>query len=47
LGRYDWQVTPVGERIMAGDGPWYVTQVEWVETAHPQSGPVELKGSAC
>ena len=31
LGDYDWQVTQVGEPIMAGDGPWFVSQVNRVE----------------
>jgi hypothetical protein len=26
-----WSVTPIGERTMAGDGPWYVSQVNLVE----------------
>jgi hypothetical protein len=33
LGQFGWQVTPIGERIMAGDGPWYVTQMNHVELA--------------
>ena len=33
LGTYDWQVTPVGDRMMAGDGPWYVTQVNVLESS--------------
>ena len=31
LGAYDWQVTPIGDRVMAGDGPWFVSQVQRVE----------------
>lgn len=31
LGTYDWHVTPVGEPTMAGDGPWYVSQVNLVD----------------
>jgi hypothetical protein len=31
LGTYDWHVTPVGEPTMAGDGPWYVSQVNSVD----------------
>jgi hypothetical protein len=30
-GTYDWHATPIGERVMAGDGPWYVSQVNRVE----------------
>ena len=33
LGGFGWQVTPIGEQIMAGDGPWYVTQMNRVELA--------------
>ena len=33
LGTYNWQVTPVGDRMMAGDGPWYVTQVNVLESS--------------
>lgn len=40
LGAYDWQVTPVGERVMAGDGPWFVSQVNRVEQSN-WSEPVE------
>ncbi len=40
LGAFGWSVTPVGERLMAGDGPWYVTQVNLVENS-TGSGPVE------
>ena len=40
LGSYDWQVTPVGEPIMAGDGPWFVSQVNRVEQSN-WSEPVE------
>ena len=40
MGRYDWQVTPVGERVMAGDGPWFVTQVDRVEDS-TMTEPVE------
>ena len=39
LGDYDWQVTQVGEPIMAGDGPWFVSQVNQIEDN--RSGPVE------
>lgn len=38
-GRYDWQVTPVGDPAMAGDGPWFVSQVHLIEDN--RSGPVE------
>jgi len=30
-GTVDWHVTMVGEPAMAGDGPWYVSQVNRVE----------------
>lgn len=40
MGRYDWQVTPVGERVMAGDGPWFVTQVNRVQDS-TMTEPVE------
>jgi hypothetical protein len=40
LGAYDWQVTPVGEPVMAGDGPWFVSQVNRVEQNN-WSEPVE------
>ena len=36
---YDWQVTPVGERVMAGDGPWFVSQVHRIDDN--RTGPVE------
>jgi hypothetical protein len=39
LDTYDWQVTPIGERVMAGDGPWFVSQVHRVESN--LSAPVE------
>jgi hypothetical protein len=39
LGTYDWQVTPVGEPAMAGDGPWFVSQVNRIEDN--RSGSVE------
>jgi hypothetical protein len=38
-GRYDWRVTRVGEPTMAGDGPWFVSQVNLIED--DRSGPVE------
>ena len=38
-GRYDWRVTRVGEPTMAGDGPWFVSQVNRIEDN--RSGPVE------
>jgi len=38
-GSYDWQVTPIGERVMAGDGPWFVSQMNQIEDN--RSGPVE------
>jgi hypothetical protein len=31
LGTYDWHASSIGERVMAGDGPWYVSQVNRVE----------------
>jgi hypothetical protein len=40
LGAYDWQVTQIGERTMAGDGPWFVSQVNRVEQNN-WSEPVE------
>jgi hypothetical protein len=40
LGAYDWQVTPVGEPTMAGDGPWFVSQVNRVED-NTMTEPVE------
>ncbi len=40
LGLFGWNVTPIGERIMAGDGPWYVTQMNRVEMA----GPTTVEG---
>ena len=40
LGSYDWQVTPVGERVMAGDGPWFLTQVNRVQDS-TMTEPVE------
>jgi hypothetical protein len=40
LGNWDWHATPIGERVMAGDGPWYVSQVNLVEDT-TTAGPVE------
>lgn len=40
LGTYDWQVTPIGEPTMAGDGPWFVSQVNRVED-NTMTEPVE------
>ena len=40
LGAYDWQVTPIGERVMAGDGPWFVSQVQQVQD-NTMTEPVE------
>ncbi len=40
LGAYDWQVTPVGEPTMAGDGPWFVSQVNLVDD-NTMTEPVE------
>jgi hypothetical protein len=40
LGSYGWHVTPVGDAAMAGDGPWYVTQVNEVEFS-TGTAPVE------
>ena len=40
LGAYDWHATSIGERVMAGDGPWYVSQVNLVEASN-WSDPVE------
>lgn len=40
LGTYDWRVTPVGEPVMAGDGPWFVSQVNRVQD-NTMTEPVE------
>ncbi|MGA7758276.1 MAG: hypothetical protein WCA57_10570, partial [Ilumatobacteraceae bacterium] len=40
LGRYDWNATAIGERVMAGDGPWFVTQVNRVQDS-TMTEPVE------
>lgn len=40
LGAYGWNVTPVGDEAMAGDGPWYVSQVNLVDYS-PSAAPVE------
>ena len=40
LGNWDWHATPIGERVMAGDGPWYVSQVNRV-TDSTTADPVE------
>jgi len=37
----DWHVTMVGEPIMAGDGPWYVSQANRIEMS---SLPAPLEG---
>ena len=37
---YGWNVTPIGEPTMAGDGPWYVSQVNLVEYS-ASAAPVE------
>jgi hypothetical protein len=34
MGRFDWHVTTVGEPTMAGNGPWYVSQVNRVEQSN-------------
>ena len=31
LGITDWHVTPIGEPVMAGDGPWVLSQVNRVD----------------
>lgn len=31
LGMTDWHVTPIGEPVMAGDGPWVLSQVNRVD----------------
>jgi hypothetical protein len=37
--RTDWQVEPVGEPIMTGDGPWYVAQANRLTAAvYPDDG---------
>lgn len=33
-GAYDWHATSIGERVMVGDGPWYVSQVNLVEASN-------------
>lgn len=39
LERFDWHVETVGEPIVAGDGPWYVTQAHHLTgTAYPEDG---------
>ena len=40
LGTLDWNVTMIGEPIMAGDGPWYVSQANRVED-NTMTEPVE------
>ena len=40
LESYDWNVTMIGEPIMAGDGPWFVAQVNRVDT-NTMTEPVE------
>lgn len=40
MGSYDWHVTPLGEPVMAGDGPWFVSQVNRVED-NTMSEPLE------
>ena len=40
LDAYDWQATPIGERVMAGDGPWFVSQVNRVQD-NTMTEPVE------
>jgi hypothetical protein len=40
LGSYDWNVTMIGEPVMAGDGPWYVAQVNRVDD-NTMTEPVE------
>lgn len=40
LDRYDWNVTMIGERIMAGDGPWFVSQVNRIDD-NTMTEPVE------
>jgi hypothetical protein len=40
LGRYDWNATAIGERVMAGDGPWFLTQVNRVQDS-TMTEPVE------
>ena len=44
LDAYGWSVTPVGEQIMAGDGPWYMTQVNRVENATSALGAGGVEG---
>ena len=44
LGNYGWHATQVGERLMAGDGPWYVTQVDLVENATSNLGAGSTEG---
>ena len=44
LGNYGWHVTDVGEPLMAGDGPWYVTQVNLVENATSARGGGSTEG---
>lgn len=39
LERVDWHVETIGDPIMVGDGPWYVTQADHLTgDAYPDSG---------
>lgn len=39
LRRFDWHVEPIGEPIMVGDGPWYVTQADHLTAVgYPDGG---------
>jgi hypothetical protein len=40
-GTFDWHVTVLGEPAMAGDGPWYVSQVNQVKMS---SSPEPIEG---
>ena len=42
LDAFEWSVAVIGERIMAGDGPWYVSEVE--HFAGPDYGPAGADG---
>jgi len=44
LGNFGWHVTAVGEQLMAGDGPWYVTQVSHLENATTGIGTDPVEG---